>query len=130
MILDKIKPGDLIFTNSLEDDRTNTYLTLNDYDWMSYTLKTRFMTDKLGDVRVEFNYFGLTTSTMEVIRAKGKSGEKYKYSYPTELFQKHITTFLTKHIGSWDSKYSFNGENEVIEFFNDVLELGELEMTA
>lgn len=122
-MLNKIKPDDLLANN-------NTYLTLDDYDWMNYTLKTKFNTKEHGTMQVEFSYFGTTISTMEVIMVKDDLREEYIYTYPTELFQKHIILFLTKHIGSWNSELSFNGENEVIEFFNDVIELGELEIAA
>ena len=33
----------------------------------------------------------------------------------------NIIKFLNKHIVSWGNKYAFNGEEEVIEFFNDVI---------
>jgi len=47
MELGIIKAEDLEFTNAIEDDRTNTYLTLNDYDWMTYTLSTKFKTKNM-----------------------------------------------------------------------------------
>ena len=130
MELNKIKSEDLIFSGDLEDDRTNTFLTLNDYDWMNYTLQTRFKTDALGELQVKFSYYGFTTSDMEVTRIKGDVTEEYKYTYPTDLFQNHITSLMMKHIASWNSEYAFNGEDEVIDFFNDVVEQGELEVAA
>ena len=66
MNLKEIKSEDLIFSNDIEDDRTNTYLNLYDYDWMDYSLTTRFKTEDMGILNVKFNYFGMTTSTMEV----------------------------------------------------------------
>ena len=59
-ILHKIKSEDLIFSDDIEDDRTNTYLTLNDYDWMNYTLSTRFRTKDMGLLNVKFEYVGFT----------------------------------------------------------------------
>ena len=44
----------------------------------------------------------------------------------TDIFEKHIITFLQNHIRSWDSTYAFNGEDEVIDFFNDAIENGEI----
>ena len=32
--------------------------------------------------------------------------------------------FLEKHIRYWNEKYAFNGEEEVIDFFNEVLDKG------
>lgn len=46
------------------------------------------------------------------------------YNFSTDIFKKHIIDFLKKHIASWDSQYAFNGEEEVIDFYNDVLEHG------
>ena len=66
MNLKKIRSEDLIFSNEIEDDRTNTYLTLNDYDWMNYNLSTRFKTEEMGVLEVEFEFFGFSTSQMNV----------------------------------------------------------------
>ena len=124
MNLKKINSEDLLFTNEIEDDRINTYLQLNDYDWMDYNLTTRFKTEKMGVVDVKFQYFGMTTSAMEVTQTLNDMTEKVIYEYPTEIFKKYIVKFLEKHISFWDSKYAFNGEKEVIEFFNEVLDKG------
>lgn len=32
--------------------------------------------------------------------------------------------FLEKHIRYWNEEYAFNGEEEVIDFFNEVLDKG------
>ena len=66
MNLKKIRSEDLVFSNEIEDDRTNTYLTLNDYDWMNYNLSTRFKTEEMGVLEIEFEYFGIVTSQMNV----------------------------------------------------------------
>lgn len=126
MNLRKIKSEDLIFSNEIEDDRTNTYLNLYDYDCMNYSLTTRFKTEDMGVLNVKFNYFGMVTSTMEVEQILNGTNEKVTYEYSTYIFKKYIVKFLEKHISFWDSKYAFNGEEEVIEFFNDVLENGQL----
>ncbi len=124
MKLQKIESKDLLFTDEIEDDRTNTYLNLYDYDWMDYSLTTRFKTEKMGVLNVKFNYFGMITSTMEVEQTLNNNTEKLTYEYSTDIFQKYIVKFLEKHIRSWDEKYAFNGEDEVIKFFNDVIENG------
>lgn len=124
MILNKINSEDLIFTNDIEDDRTNTYLKLYDYDWMDYNLTTRFKTESMGILDVNFNYFGFVLSHMEVKQTLNDTVETVIYEYPTSIFQKHLIKYLEKHISFWDNKYAFNGEEEVIDFFNDVLENG------
>ena len=124
MYLEKIKSEDLLFTNEIEDDRTNTYLNLADYDWMNYTLTTHFKTEKMGVLNVKFEYFGMVTSAMEVEQTLNDKTETIVYEYPTDIFQKHIVKFMEKHIHYWNEKYAFNGEEEVIEFFNEVLDKG------
>ena len=126
MLLKLIKSEDLIFSNELEDDRTNTYLHLFDYDWMQYTLITRFKTEEMGILNVKFEYFGSTKSTMEVEKTLDDLRRTIVYQYSTDIFEKHIITFLQNHIRSWDSTYAFNGEQEVIDFFNDVIVNGKV----
>lgn len=126
MILSKIKSEDLLFSGEIEDDRTNTYLNLCDYDWMDYSLITRFRTEKLGLLNVKFNYFGLVTSTMVVEQTLNDITQQIIYEYSTDIFEKHIVKYLKKHIHSWEDKYAFNGEEEVIDFFNDVLDNGKI----
>ena len=126
MYLEKINSNDLIFSDNIEDDRTNTYLHLYDYDWMDYNLSTRFKTESLGILNVKFSYFGMTTSTMEVEQNLGGNIEKITYEYSTDIFKKYIVKKHKKHISFWGNKYAFNGEEEVIEFFNDVIENGKV----
>lgn len=96
MYLEKINSNDLIFSDNIEDDRTNTYLHLYDYDWMDYNLSTRFKTESLGILNVKFSYFGMTTSTMEVEQNLGGNIEKITYEYSTDIFKKYIVKFLKK----------------------------------
>lgn len=124
MSLSKIKSEDLIFNYQTGDTGTNTSLVLEDYDWMDYSLSTSFNTKEQGLLNVKFNYFGLVTSIMEVKQTLNNSIKKITYEYSTDIFQKHILKFLKKHIHSWDSSYGFDGEEEVINFFNDVIENG------
>lgn len=126
MQLGKIQADDLMFSGDIEDDRTNTYLTLNDYDWMSYSLSTRFRTEKYGELQVEFSYFGTTTSLMKINRVTYGISEEYEFEYPTKIFQKHITLFLNNHIAAWNSEYAFNGEDYVLAFYNEVIDVGTL----
>lgn len=126
MHLEKINSNDLIFSGDIEDDRTNTYLHLYDYDWMDYNLTTRFKTETLGVLNVKFSYFGMTTSIMEVEQNLDGNVEKVTYEYSTDIFENHIVKFLNKHISFWGNKYAFNGEEEVIDFFNDVIKNGKI----
>lgn len=123
-MLKPINAKDLIFSNEIEDDRTNTYLSLNDYDWMQYTLSTRFHTEEQGFLNVEFEYFGSNFSTMKVTQNLNGKEIIHNYSYSTDIFEKHLKEFLINHMKAWSDTYAFNGENEVISFFNEVLENG------
>lgn len=125
-MLKPINQKDLLLTNENEDDRTNTFLQLDDYDWMSYILNTRFRTEEQGILEVKFDYFGMTTSRMEVIQKNDGKEEIFTFEYDTDIFEKYITEFLTKHIAAWKSQYAFNGEDIVIAFYNEVLEKGKL----
>ena len=40
MELKEIKTEDLLFSNEMEDDRTNTFLSLDDYDLFVYGCRT------------------------------------------------------------------------------------------
>ena len=60
----------------------------------------------------------------EVEQALNDKTETVIYEYPTDIFQKHIVKFMEKHIRYWNEKYAFNGEEEVIEFFNEVIDKG------
>lgn len=125
-MLTKIEAKDLIFTNEIEDDRINTFLTLNDYDWMDYQLKTRFNTENLGILDVIFHHFGLTTSVMIVKQRIDDKEREYLFEYDTEIFKKYLIKFLNLHIESWNSTFAFYGEDIVLEFYNEVIESGEL----
>lgn len=123
-MLKTIKADDLLFSNEIEDDRTNTFVSLNDYDWMEYTIKTSFKTEELGILKIEFVYFGMTRCQMNVTQLFNKKVTEYTYEYDTSIFQKYLVEFLTNHINSWNSQYAFNGEDEVIAFYNEVIKNG------
>jgi len=76
-------------------------------------------------LKVEFEYFGSTTSMMKVIQVIDDISKEYKISFSTDIFQKHIIIFLNHHIVAWDSNYAFNGEDEVLDFYNEVIQLSE-----
>lgn len=126
MYLKKIKSEDLIFSLNIDDSGTNTFLSLDDYDWMNYRLKTRFRTSEMGILDVEFRYFGETTSRMTVKQTLNGEISEITYEYPTDIFSKNLIKFLEKHIKSWNDTYAFYGEEEVIAFFNEILEKGKI----
>lgn len=125
-MLTKIENKDLIFSNEIEDDRINTFLSLNDYDWMDYQLKTRFKTENLGILDVIFHHFGLTTSVMIVKQRIDDKEKEYLFEYDTEIFKKYLIKFLNLHLESWNSEFAFYGGDIVLEFYNEVLEIGKL----
>lgn len=129
MALSKIKAEDLIFSDEIEDDRTNTFVQLNDYDWMDYTIRTRFKTAEQGTLDVCFEYCGCAISFMKVCQIRDGKKITYEYRYDTDLFKKYIIQFLSQHIDAWESEYAFNGEDIVIAFFNEVIEEGTVEET-
>ena len=125
-MLKKINKKDLLFSGNIEDDRTNTFLNLDDYDWMNYVLKTRFRTEKQGTMEVSFEYMGMTISVMKVVQTLNDKETTYDYAYDSELFIKYIKKYLRKHIAQWADKYAFNGEDIVIAFYNEVIKKGYL----
>lgn len=94
-VLHKIKSEDLIFSDDIEDDRTNTYLTLNDYDWVSYKLSTRFRTKDMGLLNVEFEYVGFTTAFMYITKQNDCKTIDITYNFSTDIF-KNISLIFFK----------------------------------
>ena len=125
-MLKPITEEDLIFSYEIENDRTNTYVELNDYDWMQYLIKTRFTTKDQGILDIQFEYCGMIISSMTVEQILNNETKKIVYAYSTDIFKKNLITFLKAHIKSLENTYAFNGEKLVINFFNEVLESGYL----
>ena len=126
MELKKIDANKLIFSGLPMDDRTNTYLSLEDYDWMTYVLQTQFKTEKMGILRVKFEFLGVTSSTMTVEQTYKGIVQEYQYEFLSDIFQKYIVRYLKKQINCWETVEVFNGEDEVVEFYNEVIEKGKL----
>lgn len=61
---------------------------------------------------------------MEVIQTKNNISKIYVYEYPTDVFQKYIRLFLKRHIDCLKNAFSFNAEDIVLYFFNDVIQIG------
>lgn len=121
MELQPIKKEDLIFLNTLYDDQTHTYLNLVDCQWMNYKLETTFRTEDLGELGIVFLYYGCTESEMEVDQHISNTTIHHSYRYPTNIFKKHICRYMQAHIDSWNEKYAFDGEQYVLDFYNEVI---------
>ena len=129
-MLNKIDKKDLIFSDTCEDSCTNTQLNLDDYDWMTYTLCTKFRTKEMGILYIKFEYCGFNESFMSVEQTTPDNKHiNYSYVFSSELFKKYLIQFMATHIESWNNSYAFYGEQIVIDFFNDVLDKGNLKIS-
>lgn len=119
----KLEDLDLTGSNPYDDDFVSE-LKLSDYDWMNYVLDAKFKT-KNGDIfNIEFEYFGTTTSLMTV-KIPNKSLD-CSYEYPTNIFKDNIVKYMKKHIDSWNGEDAFFGAEEVLNFYNEVIEKGSI----
>lgn len=125
-MLTEINQDDLIFSNSINDSRINTELILKDYDWMNYVLKTKMRTLNLGVLEVDFSYFGSIISSMKVKQIKDGKVLFFDYTYSSDLFREYIISFLVNHIKSWSSEYAFYGGQDILDFYNEVIKVGNL----
>lgn len=127
-MLKNIEKADLIPCNPEEDGAT--HLTLDDYDWMNYTLTTIFNTSNQGKLAVVFEYYGCVDSSMtvtQVLDGHPKITKEYQYRFSSKVFEQHLVQFMQAHVESWKSQYAFCGEDIVLQFYNDVLNQGTLE---
>ena len=130
MELCKINKDDLIIDDGCVEDIVSTTLALNDYDWMQYILKTRLHTKDLGVLNIKFEYYGAKDSMMEVEQTLNGATETIVYEYASDIFKKYIICFMANHIAHWGSKYAFDGEDVILDFYNEVLEKGEREINV
>ena len=129
-MLNKINKENLIFSGTCEDSCTNTQLILDDYDWMTYTLCTKFRTKEMGILYVKFEYCGFADSFMSVEQTTPENKQfEYSYVFSSNLFKEYLIKFMTSHMETWDTTFAFNGEQIVIDFFNDVLDKGNLKIS-
>lgn len=126
MKLKTISSEELLFSGEIEDDRTNTFLELRDYDWMNYILQTRFKTEDLGVLGITFKYYGSHKSRMNVHQNYEDQIKEYTYEYDSTIFERYIRKYMLKHIAQWDDNLAFNGEEIVLDFYNDVIAHGTL----
>lgn len=122
-MLGKLENKDLLFLNMIENDRLNTCLILDDYDWMHYTLKANFHIRDKGKYFVEIEYFGASMCHM-IVDIAGLN--KYRYTFNVEIFIKHIKKYMTKHMKHWGTKFGFYGEELFLDFYNEIIEKGKL----
>ena len=94
-----------------------TKLELHDYDWSNYKLSTKMSTKEYGELKVEFTDLGFEPCFMKV----ENENVIYSFRFASAIFQEHIVSYIQKHIKSWGETYTFNGAEEVIDFYNDVL---------
>lgn len=115
-----------MFSEEFRNDRVCSTLILDDYDWMTYMLKTMLRSKKSGKLFLEFSYMGIVESEMIVMQEIGTCKNKYIYTFSSDIFEKYIIGYMKKHIQCWQNGNVFNAEYEVLEFYNEVIEKGKL----
>lgn len=117
----------LIFSGELEDDRVCTDLSLCDYDWAHYCLSTRFNTKENGIIRVQWDYNLFAFAEMMVTQIKDYAVTYYYIEFDSSIFGKYLKKYLEEHTQQWTpNAYAFNGEEIVVDLFNEVIEKGNL----
>ena len=125
--LKPIESEQLIYSRVPDDDRVCTDLKLCDYDWAQYSLSTRFHTEENGLIRVQWDYMLAGFSKMFVTQIKDNTITYYDIQCNADLFGSFLIRFLNEHMKQWEpNTYAFNGEEIVIDFFNEALDKGNL----
>ena len=122
--LNKIKKVTVSFGGRIEEvefnsdrDRIFTFLTMSDYDWMSYTLRGEIPLKGGRLMTVVFEYGGFVQSEMSV-----KIGEEeIRYEFPTEVFNKYLQKYLEAEIKGIHSTFAFYGGDLLLEFYEAVV---------
>lgn len=120
MNLKKITKNDLIL--DYMENCTSTNLIMKDFDWMNYSISTKFETEEMGILYVTFEYFGSNFSTMKVEQVLKEKNKEYEFKYSTDIFMKYLKMYLEEEIKMIDSTTAFDGEDIVLSFFNEVLD--------
>ena len=120
-----IDKNDLIFENKPLKDRVNTKLTLLDTDWMSYELEASFRVKTQGELNVKFTYYGAAEAEMHVDQKNEGKSQEHKYFFSSDIFEKYILKFMALHLEQWKNEEVFYGGDIMVEFYNEVLQLGE-----
>lgn len=101
-----------------------------DYSTKCYGLGAKIRTVGMGDVRIMF--VGTSGEHDAYMYVRMNSGfaipgcpiKGYTYRFSAGLFQKHIKEILLANVDYWNNKEHYYGVDEVISFFNEVLEEG------
>ena len=132
--LHALTEDDLVFTDEICDDRTNSTLHLSDYDWMSYHYDTRFSTRSIGTLVIRFEYVGATFSNMFVkqflpnnlTHAKEDYLVQHSFDFSSRLFDDYLVKDLTARCDKilYDT-YAYNTEMLLVDWYNEVLATGQ-----
>ena len=146
MVLNRLTENDMDYTSIY--DRIFTFLDLRDYDWMNYVATFLFpvKTEVPGKTRylsVFMGYHGMECCRMTVIASdKGffsdpedrerlheisKEDDVITYSFTCDIFKKHIARYMEAHIKAWNDTYAFYGGKFALDFYNEVLEKGQVD---
>lgn len=99
-------------------DRIFTFLTMSDYDWMSYKLRGEIPLKGGRLMTVVFEYDGFVQSEMSV-----KIGEEeIRYEFSTEVFNEYLQKYLEAEIKCFHSTSAFYGGDLLLEFYKAVVE--------
>ena len=99
-------------------DRIFSFLILIDYDWMHYRLQAQIPIKEKQMLNIEFAYFGDVKSSMYA----ELNGSVTEYIFDSNIFKEYISKYIKKHANQWNETYAFNGDDIVIEFYNNVME--------
>ena len=132
--LEPLTIDDMYFTDEIEDDRINTKVQLNDYDWMFYIYDTRFPTLKIGTLSIRFESDGFTTTFMYVkqflpkyiTKLEDNYVIKHIYEFSSDIFDKYMAKDLNERYLNIVNKnsYAYNNGLLMLEWYNEILEKG------
>lgn len=96
-----------------------------DYSTKCYGLGAKIRTVGMGVVRIMFvGTSGEHDAYMYVHQSSGLRSTGYTYRITAELFMKHIREIMCANVDHWNNRQHYYGVDEVISFFNEVLEKG------
>ena len=124
MVLKAIRSSDLLCPNSYQKSKAGTQFVLSHASQITCSLSTQFRTKECGILDIDFINLDMFASTMEVIQHKNNQEKEYIYEYSTDIFKKYICAFTRKQINCIDAGAKFNGEEIVLEFYNEVIRIG------
>lgn len=96
---------------------SNIKLVLSDYDWCNYTLLAEITTKECGELKIKFDYCGMVLCSMEVETEK----RIHTFQFYADLFEEYIIRILRKNMRNLLEGYTFDGTEDVVDFYNAVL---------